>query len=147
MCFCPQLIADAVTSTQLASYPWSHLSQMQAQIFLTVHIHFPSVCILVGKTQLALSTFSRTANKNCHILQVGYLLSGLLSLCVAFIRRAPFWVRFLAHPIKRCLCCQRYRPILSVVSSYNWPTGLNHPAHNWVQTNSTRHNNGKVSTK
>ena len=74
-----QLIADAVISTQLASSPWSHLSQMQAQIFWTVHIHFPCLCILVGKTQLALSTFSRTANKNCHILQVGYLLSGLLS--------------------------------------------------------------------
>ena len=86
-----QLIADAVISTQLASSPWSHLSQMQAQIFLTVHIHFPFVCILVGKTQLALSTFSRTANKNCHILQVGYLLSGLLSPFVAFIRRAPFF--------------------------------------------------------
>ena len=27
-----QLIADAVISTQLASSPWSHLSQMQAQI-------------------------------------------------------------------------------------------------------------------
>ena len=84
-----QLIADAVISTQLASSPWSHLSQMQAQIFLTVHIHFSFVFILVGKTQLALSTFSRTANKNCHILQVGYLLSGLL--CVAFIRRVPFF--------------------------------------------------------
>ena len=33
-----QLIADAVISTQLASSPWSHLSQMQAKIFLLVYI-------------------------------------------------------------------------------------------------------------
>ena len=65
-------------------------------------------------------------------------------MCGFYQKGAFFWLRFLAPPIKRCLRCQRYRPIVSVVSVYNWPTGLNHPALQWVQANSVRQN-GKTS--